>query len=200
MQARRPRFALVLTAIVGAAALVIALTTRSSPTHTPPSVGIGPGRACVRSQAEARVTARSSIVITATSETPVSVTEEAGGANGTIVVTRSETTVARVSATQPVAVARTELASGRACASGSSSTAARSLALRIAYTRALARAHASAEATAARALRTLERRLYPSVLAKARAAADARAKQLALGARNRLAAQAEAEAVKRAGG
>ena len=200
MQARRPRFALVLTAIVGAAALVIVLTSRGAPTHTPPSVGIAPGRACVRSQAEARVTARSSIVVTTTSEAPVVVTEEASGPNGTIVVTRSGSTAARVSASQPVAVTRTDVASAHACASGNSSTAARTLALRLAYPRALDRAHASAEAAAAQALRTLMRGLYPSVLARARGASDVRAQRLAVGVRGRLAAQAHAEAVKRAGG
>ena len=79
-------------------------------------------------------------MIDATAQAPVSVTEQATGPNGIATVTRSTTSVARMSAKQPVAVTRTEIARARACSSGNSLAAARTLALRIAYARALARA------------------------------------------------------------
>ena len=198
MRIPRPRFAIVLTAIVAAAGLAIVLTARSSP-RKPPVVGFGPARARVSTTAAARVTARSSIVITATVTAPVTVTEQATGPKGTAIVTRSGAATARAEATQPVAVVRTDLVTARACANGASGTAARAIALRLAYAHALARAHAAASRAAAQALKALERHRYPSVLARARETAAARARQLAIGAQASLAAQARAQAVKQVG-
>ncbi len=64
------RFALVLTAIVAAAALAIVLTSRGSGPHNPPTIGTGVARACISTRAAAQVTARSSIMIDATTAGP----------------------------------------------------------------------------------------------------------------------------------
>jgi hypothetical protein len=195
---RRPRFALVLTALLALAAIAVLLAGRGS--RKTPSSSVGPSRACVTSRAGAEVTARSHIVITATAQAPVSVTEQAIGSKGIATVTRTTVVSARVRATQPVAVRRGEVAAARSCAAGESPTAARTRGLRQAYARALARAHARASHSAALALRAAMRRLYPQVLAQARARAAARAHALALAARPSLAAQARAQAARKAAG
>jgi hypothetical protein len=199
---RLPRFTLVLSALVAAAALAIVVAGQgagSRPTVQPPTIGIGSARACITTRAEAQVTDRSSIVVTAKVEDPVSVTEQASGPRGIATVTRSEVVSATVRADEPVEVKRTVGAKARVCAHGESSTAARATALRAAYARALATAHGLAAHQAAHALKALIHSRYPTVLAGARGRAGARAHQLALLAEASLAAKAEADARRRAG-
>jgi len=196
---------LVLSTLAALAAALILLAGQGSRGPTPPSPGLGPdrlvpSRACVTARAAAQVTARSSIVITATAQAPVSVTEQATGGKGTATVTRTAVVSARVRATQPVAIRRAALASVRACESGESPRAAHTHALQEAYARALAQAHGRAERTASQGLRTLMRRLYPSVLAQARSRSAARAHELALAMQPSLAARAQARAAREAGG
>ena len=102
MRLRRPRFALVLTALVAAAAVAILLSGRKAGNSTPKqpqAVGAGPPQACLSTKAAAQFTAHSGIVITATAAAPLTVTEEASGPKGTAVVSRSEGLDARVRAT-----------------------------------------------------------------------------------------------------
>jgi hypothetical protein len=205
MLKRRPPFALVLSALVAAAALVIVLTGRGGSRQAPttgqtPTVGIGPAHACMGTRTAAAITARSAIIVTASATAPLTVTEQATGPNGTAAVTRSEAVSARVRADQPVAVRHVSVVAGRACAAGQSVTAARTAALRAAYAAALARARADAAAGAGQALRSEMNRLYPSVLETARAQASARAHALSLAAEPALAAKALAEARRHAGG
>lgn len=203
MRKRRPPFALVLSVLVAgaAAAIVLAGQGGSHPaTGTqPPTIGIGSTHACVTTRAGAPASERSAIVITATSEAPVTVTEQAGGPRGIATVTRSAVVTARVRADQPVEVQRTAVAQARACGNSDSSGGARTVALRHAYAVALAAAHAQAAKDAAGELASVVHEQYPSVLAQAQAKADARAHQLALAAEPRLEAEALAEARRRAG-
>jgi hypothetical protein len=200
---RPPRFTLVLSALVAAAALAIVLAGRGSgsqPTTTEPStIGTGPAHACITTGAEARFDDRSAIVVTAKVEQPVTVTESASGPRGIATVMRSEVVSASVRADQPVEVKRTAAARARACAHGESPTAARAAALRAAYARALAAAHALAVRQGARALRAMIHSRYSIVLANARARAGAEAHRLALAAEASLATKARAEARRRAG-
>ncbi len=200
---RRPRFALVLSALLAAAALAIVLAGRGSTqrhsTSRPPTIGIGAARACVRTGAAATVEERSTIRLRATVEAPVSVTEQATGPNGTVAVTRSEVLSATATATEPVAVKRTADDRARACANGESSTAAHTAALRLAYADALTRAHAIAMHQAAGALTALINSRYHAVLDAAKRKAGTRAHKLALAAEAPLATKAAEEARKRAG-
>jgi len=203
MRKRRPPFTLVLSTLVAAAAITIALADRGSshPTGTghPPTVGIGSSTACVTTAAEAQSDDRSAIVLNATASAPVRVSEQATGPNGVAIVTRSEVVTARIKADEPVEVKRTTDASARACARGESSTAARTTALRAAYARARAAAHALAVRQAAASLSRLIHGEYPTVLADAKSRAAARAHELAVQASITLAAKAAAEARQRAG-
>ena len=204
MRKRPPPFAMVLSALVAAAAVAIVLVGRA-PSHQPgssrpPTIGIGSTRACVTTTAEAQSDDRSAIVITASAEAPLQVTEQASGPRGIVTVTRSEIVTARVKADEPVEVKRTSGARARACANADSTTAARTAALRVAYARALAAAHALAAKQAAQALTAALHNRYPSVLAQTRNQAAARARRLALSAEPSLAARAQAEARSRAGG
>jgi hypothetical protein len=203
MRKRRPPFTLLLSALVAAAALVITLAGRGSThrpaTPTPPSIGIGSTRACVTTGAAAQSDDRSAIVVNATVQAPVRVTEQASGPNGTATVTRSKLVSARASADEPVAVKHTSAARVRACAEGNSMTAARTTALRAAYARALSDAKGLAAHQAAQSLTELVHAEYPAVLAAAKSKAAARAHQLALTAGALLAAQARTQALQRAG-
>jgi hypothetical protein len=202
MRKRRPPFALMLSTLVAAAALAIALAGRGSrgqPAAQPPTVGIGPTRACVTASARALSADRSAIVITASARAPVRVIEQASGPRGVATVTRGEMVIARASADQPVEVKRAAGASADACARGGSMTAARDAALRQAFGRALAAAHAVAAKEAGESLRQLMQREYPSVAATARSAAVGRARQEALAAEASLAAQARTQARNEAG-
>jgi hypothetical protein len=199
---RRPPFALVLSALVAGAAIAVLLVSggpSASGGGHQPTVGVGPSHACARTRAQAEVTARSAIIITAATRAPVRVTEQATGPNGIATVTRSETLTARLRLSQPVSVRRSAAATAGACANAGSFTAAHDEALRKAYATALTAAHAEAARAAAVSLKGLMRRLYPSVLSQARARATARARQLALTAEPALAAQARAQARRRAG-
>lgn len=192
-----------LSTLVAIAAIAIALASRGSghkPTSgQPPTFVTGRTRECVTTTAQARVTARSAIVITAAADAPVSVTEQASGPRGIATVTRSEVVRTRIRAEEPLEVKRTTGASARACAAGASSTAARTAALRLAYSRALADARALAARQAAHSVTALAHSQYPRVLAQAKGRAGARAHQLALAARDALATQARAQARQRAG-
>ena len=203
MLRRPPGFALVLSTLVAGAGIAVLLAdSGSSPPgqEQPPTVGLGPSHACVHAPAEAEVTARSAIVITADEEAPVSVTERATGPRGTASVTRQTLATARLRVAEPVAVRQTAEERAGACANADSSTAARDLALRKASSLALAAAHARAQRGAESALRALMRRLYPSVVRRARAEAAVRARQLAQDALPRLTAQAAAAARQQVGG
>lgn len=198
-----PRFTFVLSALIAASALAIVLADRGSgrqPTATqPPSIGTGPTHACITTGAEARVVLRSTIVVSAKVEQPVSVTEQASGPRGVATVTRSEVVSATIRADEPVEVKRTAVAHARACAHGESQVAARARALRAAYTRALAAARAAAKRQATKALAALIHTQYPVVLANARSRAGAKAHQLGLVVEAELATKAKAEARRRAG-
>jgi hypothetical protein len=199
---RPPRFALVLSVLIAAAGIAVLVLSGSPQSHRggrQPTVGLGPSHACARSRAAAAVTTHSAIVITATAQAPVRVTEQASGPSGTATVALSETVAGRLRLSQPVSVRRAASAAARACADAGSFTAAHHTALRIAYRHALADAHAVAARRAASSLRSLTHRMYPSVLAHARAKAAARAHRLAVAAAPRLAARAAAEARRRAG-
>jgi hypothetical protein len=199
---RPPRFALVLTtliAAVGIAVLLVGMGASPPAQEQPPTVGLGPSHVCVHAPARAQVTARSAIVITATEEAPVSVTERAIGPRGTASVTRQSLATARLRVSQPVAVQHTAGAQAGACANADSSTAARDLALRKASSLALSAAHTRAQRDAELGLQTLMHRLYPSVVRRARAEAAAQARQLAQRALPQLTAQAAAAARQQAG-
>lgn len=202
LRKRRPPFALVLSALVAAAALAIAIAGRGSggtSTTQPPTIGIGATRACVTTSARALSDDRSAIVVTASAQAPVNVTEQASGPKGVAAVTRGEVLTARARADQPLEVKRTAGARARACADGDSRTAARAAAVREAFSRALAVAHALASEEARQSLRALMQREYRSVAATAQSAATSRAHRLALAAEPALASQAHAEARSRAG-
>jgi hypothetical protein len=200
---RPPRFALVLSALVaGAAVAVLLLDTGSSPAGPgpTPTVGLGPSRACVHAPAQARVTARSAIVVTITSQAPIRVTQQATGPRGAVSVTQGTVVTAHERFSQPVAVTHVTAVRAGACANAGSSTAARDLAERRAASLALAAAHADAAHDADTALRNLMRRLYPSVLRQARAQGAFHARQLGERALPLLTARALAEARRQAGG
>jgi hypothetical protein len=203
MRKRRPPFALVLSVLVAGAAVAIFLAGQGGGHRAntrPPTIGLGPSHACVTTRAEAQAEDHSAIVITATAQAPVLVTEHAVGPKGIATVTRSGVATARVRAEQPVGVKRTAVAQARACANSASSGGARTAALRRAYAVALAAAHAQAIKDAAGELATAMHEQYPSVLAQARTKAEARAHQLARAAEAPFAREAQAEARRRAGG
>jgi hypothetical protein len=202
MRKRRPPFALVLSTLVAGAALAIAIAGIGSShqsTTRPPTIGIGPAGTCVTTSAEALADDRSAIVITASAQAPVNVTEQASGPKGIATVTRGEVVTARARADQPVEVKRTAFARARACARGDSATAARAIALRRAFERALALAHMTASREAGQSLEGLLQREYRTVVATAQSAAAERAHRLAVAAEVALAAQAQALARTRAG-
>jgi hypothetical protein len=200
---KRPPFALVLSLLVAAAAVAIVLAGQSGghpATHTqPPTIGIGATPACVTTRAVAQAEDRSAIVVTATAQAPVVVTERASGPRGIASVSRAEVATARILADQPVVVRRAAVAQARACANSNSFGGGRTAALREAYALALSAAHAQAVRDAAGELAAVVRKQYPSVLTQARTRAEARARQLAVAAEARLSAEARAQARQRAG-
>jgi hypothetical protein len=199
MLRRPPRFPLVLSLLVAAAAIAILLidTAPSSPAP-PPTLGTGPSHACAASRAAAQVTDQSAVVVAETVHAPVSVTESAPGPAGFATVTRSEVVSATFRATRPVSVTERAVDQATACAGAGSSTAARTAALRTAYAKARLAAHLRAARAAQRGLRKLEHEMFPAVLAGARARASASAHELAVTAGQKLATQALAEARRRA--
>jgi len=197
---RLPPFPLVLSALVAGVILVVLLVNGNPGAPSPPpTIGIGSSRACVSARAKTQVTARSAVVVTATVNAPVAVTQSARGPGGAATATRSEVVTARDKVTRPVAVKRAVAARATACARAGSSTAADEAALRRAHARALINAHVTAARQAEGALRALQHWLFPSVLAQARSRAAARAHELAVAAEPALAAQARALARRKAG-
>lgn len=187
-------------AIAGLAA-VLAGGGSSGSGRQPLTIAPGPAdRACVTAHARARVTVRSQIVVTARVEQPLQASESASGPAGTAVVTQSEVVSASATASRPVAIQQTSVASARACASGPTRTAARARALQSAYRAALAAAESQARVSGRGTLRDEMNRLYPSVTAAARSRAAARAHTLTLRAMPGLERSARARALKRAGG
>ncbi len=199
---RAPRFTLVLSALIAAAVIAVLLVdagTSPSGQNQPPTVGLGPSRACVHAPAEAKVTARSEIVVTITSRAPITATERATGPKGTVSVTQGTVASARERFSEPVAVTHVSADRAGACAKADSSTAARDKALRRASSLALGAAHATASRDADVALRALMRRLYPSVVSRARAQGLIHAHQIAQEALPLLSAKAAAQARREAG-
>ena len=200
---RRPRFSLLLSALVGVAALAIVLaggggrgSGRSG--ARPP---LAPGRrvrACVMTQASARYTAGTVLTATGTATIPVRVSQTVVGSRAAVTVTRGGSFTARVTARRHVAVTEHAVARARRCAAGTSPTAARGLAVAQAYALARAKAHDKAQAGAHRGLASLSRRIHPLVEAEARSAAVRRAQASALAARPSLIRAARRQARRRA--
>jgi hypothetical protein len=201
---RRPPFALVLVALVALFGGVLALVGsggKSPAVHpgTPRSSGPA-GYACVSTRAAAVATARSAVKAGVSASVPLVVSQTFTGPAGSASARLSENVVERASLSRPVLVRHGAVASGRACARGSSSAAARGTALTRAYKRALISARAQARSLAAATLRSYIARLGPSTLAAAHAAALANARAAAAAARPALEREALAEAKARAGG
>jgi hypothetical protein len=205
MRFRAPRFTLLLTGLVALAALAIVLTGGSGPgtTTTAPPPASGPTseaqQACIRTEAQARDTARGTVAATGRATLPMKVSQTVVGPRAAVTVTRGGSFTARVRAGRHLAVTERAVATARACARGPSLTAAKGLAVRRAYALARIRARAQAAAGAQRGLRALERRTYPLVQAAARAAAARRARAFALAARPALILAARREASRKAG-
>jgi hypothetical protein len=199
MRWRRPRFALVLTAVTGLAALAVVLLGGGGPAArgngSGPAKG-GRSQACLTTRAPARVTLRGTVSATATAAAPLRVVQRAQGSTSVVTVTRNASFTAKVRATRVVAVTQTSAGSGHACATASSVPAARGLAIRHAYGIARTSAHNQAVAGARRGLARLEKRVYPSLLAQARSEALKRAQAEAAAARPRLAAAAHRQALR----
>jgi hypothetical protein len=190
---RRPPFALVLVTLVAALGGAIALVSaggspRTTPTPSTPRPTAG--RACVTARAQAAATARDTLRAPVTATVPVSVTERAGTAS----VTLSERIVERATATQPIEVRRSAVVARRACASGSTTDAARGNALNDGYRAALAAAREQAQTAANRALASFAAQQLPALQRSTRAALQAQAQTAADSARRTLARQALAEA------
>jgi hypothetical protein len=203
MRWRAPRFTLLLSGLVAAAALVIVLAGGGRPSRPragpPLQIGsIGHAQACMSTDATARATARGIVAFTGTATVPVRVTETAVGPRAAVTVTRGGNFTASVRASRHLSVTDRAVARDRVCARGASRTAARGLALRRAYAIARLRAGQRAAAGAQRALRALEHRVYPLVRSAARAAAGRRAQALALAARPALIRTARRQAARRA--
>lgn len=203
---RRPRFSLLLSALVGLAALVIVLAGSGGPgtghsgTRPTPIPSGGRARACVATEARSRHTAGTIVTAVGRATIPVRVSETVVGPRAAVTVTRGGSFTARVTARRHIAVRDQAVARARRCAAGTSPTAARGLALRQAYAVAQARARRNAVAGAHRGLGSLERRVYPLVQAEARSAAVRRAQASALAARPTLIRAARRQARRRAGG
>jgi len=202
---RRPRFSLLLSALVGAAALAIVLVggggppTRHSGTRPPPIPSGGRARACITTQAGARYTAGTTVTATGEATVPERVSETAVGPRAAVTVARGGSFTARVTARRHIEVTDRAIARARRCAAGNSPTAARGLAVRLAYAVARVRARRRAVSGAHRGLASLKRRVYPLVLVEARSAALRRAQASALAARPALIRAARREARRRAG-
>jgi len=192
----RPRFALVLVALVGAAAGLVALVPGGGgqPGGTVRVPTSGHARACVATRAEFAATARQELVAPVQASVPVSVTKRSGN----VAVTLSETIVERATASRAVEVRRASVANGRACARASTPDAARSAALTRAYQNALASARTRATAAASAGLRTYAAQQLTALLANARREAEARAQTATATVRASLARRALAQATARA--
>jgi hypothetical protein len=202
---RRPRFSLLLSALVGAAALAIVLAGNGGPgtgrsgTHPAPTPSGGRVRACVTTAARSRYTAGTTVTALGKATVPLRVSETVVGRRAAVTVTRGGSFTARVTTGRHISVTDHAAARGRRCAFGPSLTAARGLALRQAYAVARIRARHNAEGGAQRSLASLKRRVYPLVQAEARSAALRRAQASALAARPSLIRAARRQARRRAG-
>jgi hypothetical protein len=203
---RRPRFALVLTAVVALAALAVVLLGGGSPkaSHngTGPVKSLPSGRmhACLTTRAQAQAILRGTVSATATATAPLRVVQKVRGSRSVVTVTRAASFTASVGATRVVGVKQVSVGSGQACATAASLPAARGLAIRHAYAIALANAHRQARARARQSLHRLETQVYPSLLAQAQSAAQQRSRAQATAARPALTIVAHRQAVRLANG
>lgn len=193
---RRPRFALLLVAILApVVALVAVLSLAGHGQGSPPTLARPrPSRQCVVAPAQAQVRVHQLVKATARASIPVSVTEQATTNGRTISVTRSTTVVEVATEARPITVIETAAASRRACAAGDSAQAARGAALSRAYAFALGPAHTAASAGARRRLRALVPGVAASALSQARGLARSRARAAAAAQRGALAKLALDEA------
>lgn len=192
----RPRFSLVLIALLAAVALV-AVLLHGDQSHTPSTAGAGPPRpvrVCLTTRAQATASAHGQFSVLESAQIPVVVNVKVSGRPGTATVSRSAAVRTQAKASIPLTVKQNALASGRACATASSLAAARGKALQAAYARALAAAQAHAPRQAQQALQSAIRRLRPSADARAKQEASARAQTLAAGMRATLERQARQQA------
>src|SRR5947209_1117585 len=143
MHLRRPRFGVVLVAIllpVVVVLLVLRGATHSRPSPPPSFIGSGPGRACATATARAAVTAQAPVRATRRGTLPRTVTEQATGKRGTVVVSRSENIVEEATASRLASVRQLSTTRARRCARASTTDAAHGAAFNAAYAVALRRA------------------------------------------------------------
>jgi hypothetical protein len=163
---RRPRFALVLVAIGIPIVALLAIGRRQS--SQPKPAPDRPARACVTTRARAQTTLDKAVRVRARVSYPIAVTERARHGLSIVTVTRSATIVEVARVDRPLKVTADAVIPGRACATGTSKTAARTLALQRAQQSALAGARKQSRAAAARRARELARSLQLAQLAQAR--------------------------------
>jgi hypothetical protein len=189
---RRPPFALVLVAFVGALAAVIGLTSTGGggSTGTNPALpASGPARTCVTARAEAVATATKTLRAPVEARIPVSVTERGHG----VAVTVGEEVVERAVATRVVEARRAAIARRRACATSPTPDAARSAALTRAYKKALQAARVRARALVTAGVQAFAAQELPALAASAQREVDARAQSAAAADRQTLASRAKAK-------
>jgi hypothetical protein len=199
---RRPRFALVLVAILlPVVALLLLLGRGREPqAPAPPTIiGSGPSRSCATATARARVTVKAPVSAVARVVQPIAVTETATGSRGTVAVTRTQAVVEQASASRVVSLDRLESVKRRACARGPTAEAARGESFRRAYAVALGVARNHASASAGRRIKDLVTKLQPGELARAKRTAQNRATAATPGVQASLKRQALAAARARAG-
>src|SRR5436305_4354723 len=151
---RRPRFALVLVAILLPVVALLLLLGRGrgpqTPAAPPTIIGSGPARSCATATARARVTVKAPVTAVARVVQPIAVTETATGRHGTVAVTRTQAIAEQASASRVVSLSQLESVRRRACARGSTSDAAHAIAFNRAYATALGAARKAAPAIAER--------------------------------------------------
>lgn len=199
MRLPRPRFAILLVAVLALLAGALTLAHTGPQRLGPPSaIGSRPARACETAQASAQRTAQATLRANAKAQLPVSVTERAE-VRGQLAVGRlSETIVERVELTEPLTVQRTAVIQRRACAAGQTVQAAKGQALTSAYRSALRAAQSAAAAEARRDANALVARMLAAELGSARELATYRARHAAKALQVRLARTAMAAARARA--
>ncbi len=186
LRPRRPRFGLVLIAVL--LPVVVVLLVASRPLVRPPEmIRSGPARACASARASAEARAQTTIQALAEARLPITVSERVRTARGVVLATRSETIVDQARLKRQVVVERAALITRRACARGSTADSARSAALEHAYRAALRRARVEARAQARKELEALAAKLRASDLAQARKLASTKARAQAPAVRAQLA-------------
>ena len=201
MRMRRPRFALLLVALLLPVVILLLLLGRgrSQQGPTPPTfIGSGPARACATTSATARVTAKAPVSAVARVVLPVAVTETASGSRGIVAVTRARAIDEQASASRVVSADQLERVKRRACARGSTSEAAHGQAFRRAYAFALAVARRRGSRVATSRVEAMVKQLQPAELTTARKIAQQRAVAAEPGVRATLSRQALAAAQNRA--